>query len=237
MNETRLYWIAAQRFDDDFPDISQALPEPDGLLAAGGDLDHERLLSAYRRGIFPWYDASQPILWWSPDPRAVLYPDHIHISRSLSKTLRSSRFQISFDQAFKEVIKACSTPRNEQTGTWLTSDMMNAYIRLHHMGHAHSIECWYGNQLVGGLYGIAIGQVFFGESMFSRMSDASKVCMVKLGENLSCWGYKLIDCQVDSHHLRTMGAVQIPRTDFKFLLDQLCPSPPSEHAWKTLIIK
>lgn len=237
MNETRLYWISAQRFDNDFPDISQALPDPDGLLAAGGDLDHKRLLGAYRRGIFPWYDASQPILWWSPDPRTVLYPEQIHISRSLRKTLRSSRFQISIDQAFEEVIRACSVPRNEQTGTWLTNDMIKAYIRLHHMGHAHSIECWYGPQLVGGLYGIAIGQVFFGESMFSRMSDASKVCMVKLGENLSRWGYKLIDCQVDSLHLRTMGAVQIPRTDFRFLLDQLCPSHPLEHAWKTLIIK
>ena len=190
---TAPYWL--NPYDPtDFPDVSLALREPDGLLAVGGDLRIERLLAAYQRGIFPWYSGDQPILWWSPDPRSVLFPDKLHISRSLRKTLRKQLFTITFDTAFEEVIHACSEPRADGLGTWITDEMQQAYLRLHQSGYAHSVECWLNGKLVGGLYGVAMGKVFFGESMFSRVTDASKIAFVFLVRQLQRWQFEMIDC-------------------------------------------
>lgn len=209
----RLFWIEPGA-PPEFPDPELALREPDGLLAAGGDLGPERLLAAYREGIFPWYSEGQPILWWSPDPRAVLLPEHIRITRSLRQTLKSHRYRISMDTDFAAVIAACAEPRPGQEGTWITAAMRNAYLRLHLQGAAHSVEVWEGERLVGGLYGVATGRVFFGESMFSRGRDASKVALVHLAGQLQDWGFPLIDCQQTTRHLLTMGAVEIPRREF-----------------------
>lgn len=209
----------------DFPPIEQALKEPNGLLAAGGDLSIPRLLKAYTLGIFPWFDDDQPILWWSPDPRAVLFPQDLHISRSLHKTLRSRRFSVTFDQAFEDVIVACSAPRKGSEGTWITQDIVDAYCALHARGFAHSVECWnQQNELMGGLYGIALGRLFFGESMFSRATDASKVAFVHLTRQLECWGFPLLDCQVMNPHLASLGATLLPRQQFKqWLIDFVPP--------------
>ncbi len=207
-----------------FPDVELALTEPDGLLAVGGDLSIERLTSAYQQGIFPWYSEGQPILWWSPDPRMVLEPKDIKISRSLAKTIRKKEVQITFDQNFRDVITACSESRLEkgrqQDETWILDEMIEAYVKLHEAGFAHSVECWQDGKLVGGLYGIAIGEVFFGESMFSRISDASKIAFVFLAQQLKQWGFKLIDCQVYTSHLESLGASMIPRKQFLTLLQQ-----------------
>jgi leucyl/phenylalanyl-tRNA--protein transferase len=188
----------------------------------GGDLSNERLLNAYRHGIFPWYSDDQPILWWSPNPRAVLYPDALKVSRSLRKTLRRQAFSVTLNRVFDEVIEACSTPRPAQDGTWISAEIKAAYGKLHELGHAHSIECWQGDELVGGLYGIALGRVFFGESMFSRVSDASKVAFTHLVRQLNAWRFSLIDCQVNSRHLTSLGAETIPRSQFLALLDVYC---------------
>lgn len=196
-----------------FPDPRLAEEEPDGLLAAHGDLNPQRLVNAYRQGIFPWYSDDQPILWWSPDPRTVIFPQDIHVSRSLRKHLRKGLHTITFDQDFEAVIKLCAAPREGQ-GTWLLPEMIAAYIELHRLGHAHSIEVWKDDQLVGGLYGIAIGSAFFGESMFSADTDGSKIAIVCLAERSSDWGLKLIDCQVYNPHLETLGAIEIPREEF-----------------------
>lgn len=207
-----------------FPDVDLALTEPDGLLAVGGDLTVERLTAAYQQGIFPWYSEGQPILWWSPDPRMVLEPKNIKVSRSLEKTIRKNVFNITFDQNFQDVIIECSKPRlekgDEQTETWILDEMIVAYVALHKAGYAHSVECWLDNKLVGGLYGVAIGNVFFGESMFSRVSDASKVAFVFLSKQLQEWGYKLIDCQVYTSHLESLGAGMISRKEFLSLLQK-----------------
>lgn len=205
-----------------FPDVTQALREPNGLLAVGGRLSPHCLLRAYRRGIFPWYSEEQPILWWSPDPRMVLFPDELRISRSLRKILRRGIYRVSVDRAFPEVIAACAAPRRDEPGTWITAEMEAAYCRLHRQGWAHSVEVWAGDELVGGLYGVAIGRIFFGESMFHRRSDASKVALVTLVERLRQWGYGLIDCQVATAHLASLGAREIPRARFVSLLDRLC---------------
>jgi len=235
MEETKLFWIAANKHKHTFPPIGEALTDPDGLLAAGGNLDVDTLLTAYQLGIFPWFDQTQPILWWSPDPRTVLYPGHTHVSRSLKKTLNKidseKRFTITIDQAFSEVITECSRPRGNDHGAWLTPKMIHAYINLHNNNHAHSVECWQGEQLVGGIYGVSIGRVFFGESMFSRVTNASKICLVKLSDYLQTWGYDLIDCQVESDHLRRMGAVQITRDTFIRKLVHSCQKSPAEQAW------
>lgn len=208
----------------DFPPIEQALKEPNGLLAAGGDLSIPRLLRAYTLGIFPWFDEDQPILWWSPDPRAVLFPQDLHISRSLHKTLRSQRFTVTFDQQFESVIRACSAPRTGSQGTWITEDIVAAYCALHRRGFAHSVECWNDEgKLVGGLYGMALGQLFFGESMFSRATDTSKVAFVHLVKQLEDWRYPLIDCQVMNPHLASLGATLIPRSEFKHWLTDFVP--------------
>ncbi|OQK18722.1 leucyl/phenylalanyl-tRNA--protein transferase [Methyloprofundus sedimenti] len=219
--------------NQDFPSTHLALRDPDGLLAVGGCLSTQRIINAYSQGIFPWYSNEDPILWWSPDPRLVIFPKQLHISRSLQKTLRKQDFKISFDTAFTEVIKACAAPRSQESGTWLTAEMQVAYIRLHDEGYAHSVEAWHDNKLVGGLYGIAIGQVFFGESMFHSKTDASKVAFVSLIQQLSLWDFQLIDCQVHTQHLVSMGAEEIRRTRFCSLLQLYKQRKPAVHAWQT----
>ncbi|MCK5355158.1 MAG: leucyl/phenylalanyl-tRNA--protein transferase [Methyloprofundus sp.] len=218
--------------DQPFPAITQALTEPDGLLAVGGCLSTQRIINAYSQGIFPWYSHDEPILWWSPDPRLVVFPEKLHLSKSLQKALRKQIFTVTFDHAFAQVIKACAAPRAGDSGTWLLTDMQQAYCRLHDEGHAHSIETWYQGELVGGLYGIAIGQVFFGESMFHRKTDASKVAFVSLVQQLSSWGYQLIDCQVHTQHLVSLGAEEIPRSHFATLLQQYRHCQPHSTAWQ-----
>lgn len=204
-----------------FPPVEQALTEPDGLLAAGGSLQPDILLDAYRHGIFPWYSEGQPILWWSPDPRCVLFPEKLKISRSLRKTLNKGLFGITENTAFREVMQACAGPRRRETGTWITADMLNAYCRMHELGHAHSIECWRDGHLVGGLYGMRIGQMFFGESMFSRETDASKAALAHLCRHVQP---RLIDVQVYSAHMASLGAELIPRARFIRYVEDYCGS-------------
>ncbi len=212
------YWLDNCGDATLFPSVQLALSEPNGLLAVGGDLSPERLIAAYRQGIFPWYNEDQPILWWSPNPRAVLFPEALNISRSLRKVIRQKRFDITFDQDFEGVITACAEPRPYEQETWISPEIFEAYVTLHRLGYGHSVEAWQEGRLVGGLYGIAIGQVFFGESMFSRESNASKVAFVHLSRQLQRWHYRAIDCQVSSEHLHSLGAIDIPRVDFLSLL-------------------
>jgi len=209
---TPLPWLDVHQLV--FPDPEHALKEPDGLLAIGGDLSSERLLLAYRQGIFPWYSEGEPILWWSPDPRWVIFPGRLHISRSLQKILSRQPFTFTSNQAFADVIKACSEPRAKQAGTWITPEMQQAYLQLHEQGFAQSLECWQGDQLVGGIYGVVLGRCFFGESMFSRVSNASKAVMVELDSRLQARNFVLLDCQVRSAHLLSMGAEEISRREF-----------------------
>ena len=212
-----------------FPPLEAASPE--GLLAVGGDLNPDRLLSAYRQGIFPWYSDDQPILWWSPDPRAVLYPSKLHISKSLRKSLRTRGFEVSADRAFALVIAACAESRNRGEGTWITSGMQDAYCALHRMGYAHSVETWHNGELVGGLYGLAVGKAFFGESMFSRVADASKTALVGLATSLAAEGYQFIDCQVVSEHLTSLGAEATPRDRFASELNEAVGLPDKAARW------
>lgn len=215
------YWLDPVDRSYAFPPVEHALHEPDGLLAVGGDLAPQRILNAYHHGIFPWFSPGQPILWWSPDPRAVLFPDKLKVARSLRKTINKGSYQVRFDTAFARVIRACAeTPRHGQNGTWITPEMQQAYIRLHEMGYAHSAESWHGDELVGGLYGMRLGRVFFGESMFSHRTDASKVAFVHLVRKLQEEGVVLIDCQVTTDHLLSLGAEEIPRRRFVELLGQ-----------------
>ena len=211
-------FIAPDDNETPFPDIATAMPEPNGLLMAGGNLSPERLLQAYRNGVFPWFEEGEPILWWSPDPRCIIWPEDIKVSRSLRKTLNTGRFEITENLAFREVMTQCGAPRDGSSGTWVTRDMIEAYCRLASLGAAHSIEVWNEDQLVGGLYGIALGRVFIGESMFSRESDASKVALVHLARNTD---YTLIDCQLETEHLVSMGAITIERERYRGLLDEL----------------
>jgi len=208
------------------------LREPDGLLAVGGDLTPERILAGYRRGIFPWYGDDQPILWWSPDPRTVLYPQRLRISRSLRRTLRKGAFTVTLDRDFAQVIDACAAPRQGSSGTWITRDMAAAYTLLHQRGHAHSAECWFEGRLVGGLYGVALGRVFFGESMFSRVTDASKVAFAYLVHQLRLWNFAMVDCQVHSEHLASLGAEQISRAAFISQLELYCSATHAARTWK-----
>ena len=212
-----------------FPPLEAASPE--GLLAVGGDLNPDRLLSAYRQGVFPWFSDGQPILWWSPDPRAILYPADLHISRSLRKSLRTQGFAVTADRAFYDVIQRCAESRNAREGTWITSGMQEAYCTLHRMGYAHSVETWQNGQLVGGLYGLAIGKAFFGESMFSQITDASKTALVALSVSLTAGGYHFIDCQVVSEHLNSLGAKAVPRYRFSSELKQAVETPVNETPW------
>ncbi len=218
MNTTPI-WLDNNPDNIDFPHPDLALSEPDGLLAVGGDLSPARIINAYLNGIFPWYSEGQPLLWWSPDPRAVLFPDKLHLSRSLKKIIRKGVFTTTLDQAFEQVIYHCAqTPRKDQDGTWITDEMSQAYIHLHKLGLAHSAECWLDGKLVGGLYGLALGRVFFGESMFSHQSNASKVAFVHLLDELKKADYALIDCQVTTDHLLSLGAEEIPRNQFLSLV-------------------
>ncbi|MEI2768897.1 MAG: leucyl/phenylalanyl-tRNA--protein transferase [Nitrosomonas sp.] len=213
-----------------FPPLDRALKEPNGLLAMGGDLTPQRLLEAYRKGIFPWFNEGEPILWWSPDPRMVLFPDELRISRSLSKELKKSDYQIRADHRFSEVMQACAAPRKGQAGTWIHPEMIAAYTTLHEMKFAHSVEMWVDDELVGGLYGIALGQIFFGESMFSRAPNASKIAFVHLVKQVQEWGFGLIDCQVKTNHLASLGAREIPRAAFaQYLSELISESPGGEH--------
>ncbi|SFU40239.1 leucyl/phenylalanyl-tRNA--protein transferase [Halomonas korlensis] len=224
-----------------FPPVELALRDPDGLLAAGGDLSPEWLLAAYRRGIFPWYGDEQPILWWSPDPRMVLFPKELRIRRSLAKRARNGGFRVSADRAFSRVVAACAAPRPGQPGTWITEEMRHAYERLHTLGAAHSVEVWQDNRLVGGLYGIAMGPVFFGESMFSHRPDASKIALMHLVDAMRNGGGKLIDCQMHTAHLASLGARDIARAEFigyleKWLDDEERLGKSSDEATKSGVI-
>ena len=231
---TRLHWI--EDGATDFPDSRRALKEPNGLLAIGGDLSGTQLLAAYRRGIFPWFDAGQPVLWWSPDPRLVLFPNQLHVSRSMEKLLRKKRFGVTTDRNFDAVIRACATIRAGREATWITPAIISAYRRLHEQGFAHSVEVIDGEQLVGGLYGVALGRVFFGESMFSEAGNASKYGFICLMQALEALGYRMIDCQVRTAHLLSLGAQEIPRRKFeRYLLDyevDIEQPPP----WPTTVI-
>ena len=228
----RLPWLDPRDDSQPFPHPERALDEPQGLLAAGGSLSPRRLLRAYRHGIFPWYSPGQPILWWSPDPRLVLFPERINVSRSLRKTLRKAMFSGTADTDFAAIMSACAAPRDPYSGTWITPEMQRAYCRLHDLGHAHSIEIWHQGELVGGLYGVTVGRVFYGESMFSLMSDASKVALALLAAQLRRWNFALIDCQVRTEHLSRMGAVEIPRADFLALLQRYCVLPSQLGPWR-----
>jgi leucyl/phenylalanyl-tRNA--protein transferase len=210
----RLTWLAPTDPPTRFPEVDEALEEPPGLLAAGGDLSPARLRAAYARGIFPWYSPGEPVLWWSPDPREVLFPGEMHISRSLQRTLRRGLFRVTEDEDFAAVIAACASARGPGTGTWITPEMQRAYLDLHALGVAHSIEVWHGEELAGGLYGIRAGRVFCGESMFSHRDDASKVALAWLAGNCPARGIQLIDCQMPSAHLRRLGSRALPRDRF-----------------------
>lgn len=218
-----LRWLTPHSLE--FPPTEQALPNPNGLLAVGGDLGCERLLCAYRQGIFPWYEEDQPLLWWSPDPRTVLAPGSIHVSRSMRRFLRRSELRVSFDREFAAVISACAAPRDYTDATWITPDMQQAYIALHQRGHAHSVEVWEGDQLIGGLYGVALGRMFFGESMFSLRSNASKTALLALGAVLQRLGCEFIDCQMPTEHLTSMGARELPRVEFVRHVQHLTGQP------------
>lgn len=222
-------WLPAEPV---FPPLRGALAEPNGLLAAGGDLSPTRILAAYRRGIFPWFASGDPILWWSPDPRMVLHPAELKISRSLAKALRNSTYEVRLDSAFAAVIHACATaPRDGQNGTWITPEMRTAYIELHHLGHAHSVETWAEGKLVGGLYGIAIGHAFFGESMFANARDASKIALAHLCAHLQRHEFGIIDCQMETMHLASLGARPISRDDFVTQIDRLCEELCTSGRW------
>lgn len=224
--------IALLHDNTPFPPLEQALLEPNGLLAAGGSLTPARLLDAYRHGIFPWFNADDPILWWSPDPRMVLFPDEIKISHTLRKTLRNRVYEVRTDTAFEQVMHACAAPRNGQAGTWIHEEMVSAYTVLHRMGHAHSVETWQDGELIGGLYGMSIGRMFYGESMFSRRNDASKVALAHLAAQLRRWNFGMIDCQMNTPHLASLGAREIPRAEFIQRLQELIHYPDIGHIWR-----
>lgn len=209
-----IVWLSEMDNVDAFPPVEQALKDPEGLVAAGGDLSPERLQAAYRRGIFPWYSRGQPILWWSPDPRTVLVPTDLKVSRSLAKSIRNAGLTVRFDTAFAEVIAACGDRQHRAEGTWIVREMRAAYCKLHDLGLAHSVEVWRGSELVGGLYGVALGRVFYGESMFSRVTDASKVALKYLCDELIRREFVLIDCQMATPHLMSLGAKLVPRKNF-----------------------
>ena len=231
MKSPNITWISSDDPPEAFPEIESAFDIPDGLLAAGGDLSPERLLYAYRHGIFPWYDSGQPILWWSPDPRCVLRPHEFHVSKRLRRSLSRSKLEVSFNQAFSAVIAACAEDRIGQQGTWITDDMADAYSQLHQQGWAHSIEIWQENRLAGGLYGLAIGRAFFGESMFSRQTNASKAAMLALCQQMVLNDFEILDCQVESPHLVSLGASLMPRKKFAAVLRQSCKSNSQFLDW------
>jgi leucyl/phenylalanyl-tRNA--protein transferase len=222
-------WLNA---DEAFPPLAKALREPNGLLAAGADLSPERLLAAYRQGIFPWYSPGQPILWWSPDPRMVLFPSELKVSRSLAKRMRKDDYEIRFDTAFRQVMLQCAlTERPGQDGTWITSDIVEGYCRLHALGHAHSVETWMEGELVGGVYGVAIGRMFYGESMFHHVTDASKLAFVHLVRRLHDQAFGMLDCQMKTAHLASLGAREVSRDEFSQRLSELVNSIHPHAQW------
>jgi len=229
---SELCWLSAADDPTSLPDPALALREPNGLLAAGGSLDPDWLLEAYSRGIFPWFEQGQPILWWSPDPRTVLLPQDLRVSRSLRRRIRQAEFEIAADSDFAGVIDACAAPRRYTDATWITAPMRAAYICLHTLGWAHSFEAWHEGELVGGLYGVAIGRVFFGESMFARRTDASKVALVAAIRHLTAHGFELIDCQLPSAHLSSLGAISLPRSEFLSRLEQLVDPARTPENWR-----
>ncbi|HUL41938.1 MAG TPA: leucyl/phenylalanyl-tRNA--protein transferase [Burkholderiales bacterium] len=222
-------WLTS---DISFPPSERALTEPNGLLAVGGDLSCKRLIYAYSKGIFPWFNEDEPILWWTPDPRMVLFPAELKISRSLRKALQKHDYRVSADRAFDQVITGCAAPRRNQSGTWINARMIEAYIELHRLGHAHSVETWIDGELTGGLYGVALGRTFFGESMFSRVSDASKIAFVHLVRQLARWNFGIIDCQMKTAHLASLGAREIPRTQFTRIIEELIHYGGAEGIWR-----
>jgi leucyl/phenylalanyl-tRNA---protein transferase len=219
------------RGDAPFPPVTKALKNPNGLLCAGGDLSPQRLIDAYRHVIFPWFSEGDPILWWSPDPRMVLFPGELKVSRSLRKVVARGQYETRMDTAFRAVMKQCAAPRDGQGGTWIVPEMVDAYTRLHELGFAHSVESWLDGELVGGLYGLALGKVFFGESMFSRAPDASKVALVKLVERLKAENFAVIDCQQATSHLASLGAREVPRKAFAQLVQESIQYPLSGERW------
>jgi len=222
-------WLDAQ---DPFPAVSHALREPNGLLAAGAALSVARLIEAYRHGIFPWYSEDQPLLWWSPDPRMVLFPPELKLSRSLKKRLRRRDYEIRADSAFDAVMRACAEPRRGREGTWITAEMIAAYGKLHRRGVAHSVETWIEGELVGGLYGVALGRMFYGESMFARANDASKIALAHLVKQLERWNFGMIDCQMKTAHLASFGAREIRRAEFMRKLQELVNYPSRSGEWR-----
>jgi len=217
--------------DAAFPPVEHALVRPNGLLAWGGGLEPARLLRAYRLGIFPWYSADEPILWWTPDPRCVLLPEEVHLSRRTRQRYNSGQFRLSADTCFEKVIEACAAPRAGVAGTWITDELKTSFVNLHQQGFAHSVEVWREQELVGGIYGMAIGKVFFGESMFSRETDTSKIALVALCRQLQDWSFGLLDCQVTNAHLLSMGAFELPRHEFAGLLEELVQEPGIAGSW------
>lgn len=217
---------------DPFPPVDSALDEPNGLLAAGGGLSVARLIDAYARGIFPWFGDGDPVLWWCPNPRMVLPTDGVHISRSLRRRLKRGDYELTFNRAFADVLRACAAPRGHEAGTWLVPPMIRAYERLHEERLAHSIEVWIDGALAGGLYGVALGRMFFGESMFTRQTDASKIALVVLAAQLSRWQFPLIDCQMRTAHLASLGAIEIPRREFTRSVTRLVQLPAIPTSWQ-----
>ncbi len=224
-----IHWL---RPDEPFPPVTAALAEPNGLLAAGGELSAARLIDAYRHGIFPWFSPGQPILWWSPDPRMVLIPSELKVSRSLSKALRNRGYEVRADTGFRAVMQACAGPRPQQDGTWIDAGMIAAYGALHERGLAHSVETWIDGKLAGGLYGVALGRVFYGESMFTHAPDASKIALVHLVRQLARWDFGMIDCQMHTGHLASLGAREIPRAAFMRKLQELVNCADATGCWQ-----
>lgn len=232
MTAQGMRWLGPPGSPVRFPDPASALSWPNGLLAAGGDLAPERLLAAYRGGIFPWYEAGQPILWWCPDPRAVIFPEELHIARRLRRFLVNHPFEASFDRDFAAVVAGCARTEDPDVGTWITAEMADAYRRLHALGHAHSVEVWSGDRLAGGLYGVAVGRAFFAESMFSRATNASKAAMIFLSRELGRRGFRVMDCQLPSRHLAAMGAREVTRRAFlELLAESVDESPLGDAGW------
>lgn len=231
MRSPNIAWLSSDDPPEAFPDIETAFDVPDGLLAAGGDLSTERLLYAYRHGIFPWYDQGQPILWWSPDPRCVLVPGELHVSRRLRRSIAGSNFEVTFNSAFSDVMHACSQRRKAHHGTWITDAVKHAYELLHATGWAHSIEIWHDGKLAGGLYGLSIGRIFFGESMFSAESNGSKAAMFVLCQLMIRHSFVLLDCQVESPHLVSLGAKRMRRQEFASCLTQACEPQSQFPGW------